>query len=110
MARRAIFSAESVVDGSSAVATVKVSPRELGMQFTIDPAVDSNDASTASGTFTVEFRAPDTDYYESVVDKDGVALSLDLSNGPLTHKLDGKYDRLKVTSDNSSDEFTVAVR
>jgi hypothetical protein len=106
MARKAIHSAEAV----SGVATVRVVPREYGLQFTILPAVDSNDASTTTGTFSVEFKSPDSDFYEDVVDSDGAALSLNLSNGPITRKLDGKYDRLRVTSTESGDEFTVAVR
>jgi hypothetical protein len=106
MARRAIFTAEAV----SGVATVRLAPDPQGRQFTIIPAVDSNDSSTTTGTFTVEAKSPDADLFEDVVDSAGTALSLDLSNGPITRTVSGKFDRIRVTSTESGDEFTVSVR
>ena len=106
MARRNTTTTEAV----SGVATVTLVPREYGLQFTVNPAVDSNDASTATGTATVKFKSQDSDHFEDVYDAAGDALSFTLSGGVKTFKLDGMYERLRVTSSVSADEFSVSVR
>lgn len=106
MAKRAIFEADS----SSGVATVRVSSSPTGRQFTVEPAVDSNGASTATGSVSVQFRSPDSDFYEDVVDSSGSALSLSIASGSVTRLIDGHFTHLRVTSTQSSDVFTVKVR
>ena len=93
-------------DSVSGVATVRCNPTVV--QFTVIPD------SGASGTATVEVRVEDSDQFETLYDSNGDALSWTLS-ATRTHTLnkDGKAPKIaaiRVTSDNSGDDFTVAWR
>ena len=94
-------------DAASGVAEVRCNPTVA--QFTIIP-------DSASGTASVEVRVEDSDDFETLFDNDGGAISYDLSGGVKTYVLrEGggtapKIAAIKVSSDNSSDTFTVAWR
>jgi hypothetical protein len=92
---------ESRIDAVSGVATLEVRPNRWVQQFTVTP-------DSASGTGTVTVRPSNAAGFEQLFDKDGVAVTIDLS-AQKTYIAEGSLTGIKVTSDNSSDTFELSV-
>jgi len=88
------------VDSVSGDAIAKIKMRNGPIQFTVMPG------SNGTGTGTVTCMPEGADDYETVYDKDGVALTVDMSVQS-THIVAGAISRIRVTSDASTDNFTL---
>ena len=88
----------------SGVATVEDPFAGSAIQFTVVPI-------SASGTGTVTIKPDSTTDsgagYEPLYDSAGAALTVDLS-AQITHTIIGKFEGVKVTSDNDADTFYLA--
>lgn len=90
------------VSSEGGIATVDV-PRGSGaIQFSVNPSSSSGDGSVTAKCFG-------GDDFEVVYDSDGNAISIDLSDGTVTHTLTGVFRAIRVTSSNSADSFSLSV-
>ena len=86
---------------ASGVAEVTGIADKSGIQFTVIPG-------TASGTGSVEVVPDMGTAYEAVYDKDGNALTIDLS-AQISHRLPVSCKSIKITSDNPADTYSLKV-
>jgi len=94
---------EGSTESTDGVAYVRIKSNRWIQQFTVVPD------SACTGTATVDAIPEGCTQYETVYDSDGAELSFSLT-AQITHIIEGGYNRIRVTSSESTDSFTLLVQ